>query len=124
VSNEANAVGDVFNYTFTVRNLGAIDVVEDITAYNVALKDTFPVGIAPTSKYWIVGQFKQQIQPKTHGDGELCSSCNTCILHLQNHDQLPQASAEWPDMHIADNLFHQAHVHMSHVQYQQLLHCS
>jgi uncharacterized repeat protein (TIGR01451 family) len=77
--------GDVFNYTFTVSNVGALGVVTDLPAdlpaYNVTLRDTFPVGIAPTTKYWIGRQSKQQVEPQSPGGGKLSCACST--LHVE-----------------------------------------
>jgi hypothetical protein len=74
------APSKAFNFTFTVWNLGAIEVIKDLTAYNVTVIDTFPVGIAPTTKYWI--------QPEAPGDGEshhLCSQ-SMAVAHSVMHD--------------------------------------
>jgi hypothetical protein len=62
-----------FNYTFSVRNLGAIDNFKDVTAYHVTVKDTFPVGIAPTTEYWI--------QPVAPGDGEMLTVADGVMRH-------------------------------------------
>jgi uncharacterized repeat protein (TIGR01451 family) len=44
--------GSRFNYTFDVKNLGSLDPASS-TAYNVIISDSLPVGVAPTSAYWI-----------------------------------------------------------------------
>ncbi|KAF6262366.1 hypothetical protein COO60DRAFT_1636040 [Scenedesmus sp. NREL 46B-D3] len=43
----------LFNYTFTVNNLGSLELGNAGTAFNVIVSDNFPVGVAPTSNYWI-----------------------------------------------------------------------
>jgi hypothetical protein len=53
VSKALNKQGGKFNYTFNVNNLGSLEPGNAGTAYNVIVSDNFPVGVAPTSNYWI-----------------------------------------------------------------------
>jgi hypothetical protein len=81
VSKAVNKEGGLFNYTFSVNNLGALNPGDAGTAYNVIVSDNFPVGIAPTSNYWI--------EPNGATNGEflllllLCCCCavNAAVCH-------------------------------------------
>jgi archaellum component FlaG (FlaF/FlaG flagellin family) len=53
VSKAINKEGGRFNYTFNVNNLGSLNTGEEGTAFNVIVSDNFPVGVEPTSLYWI-----------------------------------------------------------------------
>ncbi|WIA38754.1 hypothetical protein OEZ86_002047 [Tetradesmus obliquus] len=53
VSKALNKQGGKFNYTFSVNNLGSLEPGNAGTAWNVIVSDSFPIGVAPTSSYWI-----------------------------------------------------------------------
>lgn len=63
VSKALNKQGGKFNYTFSVNNLGSLEPGNAGTAWNVIVSDSFPIGVAPTSSYWI--------EPSSASSGEL-----------------------------------------------------
>jgi archaellum component FlaG (FlaF/FlaG flagellin family) len=74
VSKAINMQGSRFNYTFNVKNIGALDTTSSPTAYNVMVSDNFPVGVAPTNSYWI-----QAI--RGNADGGKSPGCAANELH-------------------------------------------